>query len=214
MTISVQSESCKSGPDTVRVKEAINMTQQAKRQRLLASEQEPIRAEFSLRLADSMDREATALLAPAKPLKNGAGGEIVPPMSANMPGLEHALQRPDMVDLEASIQRTGLAERAGVFELALSTAESAKARGAVQQMLSHQLAAAHKHAMRLLADSERERDSVEKCRQASTAAKLMDAFSRGAATLQRLQNGGNQIVTVQHVQVNGQAIIGMGAHGK
>jgi hypothetical protein len=42
----------------------------------------------------------------------------------------------------------------------------------------------------------------------------MDAFSRGAATLQRLQNGGNQIVTVQHVQVNGQAIIGMGGHGK
>ena len=30
----------------------------------------------------------------------------------------------------------------------------------------------------------------------------------------RVQNGGNQTVTVQHVQVNGQAIIGMGAHGK
>ena len=84
--------------------QAVRLHQQAKRNRLLASEQEPIRAEFSLRLADSMDREAIALLAPAKPLKNGAGGEIVPPMSVDMPGLENALQRPDMVDLEASIQ--------------------------------------------------------------------------------------------------------------
>ena len=149
--------------------QAVRLHQQAKRNRLLASEQEPIRAEFGLRLADSMDREATALLVPAKPLKNGAGGEIVPPMSADMPGLENALQRPDMVDLEASIQRTELAERAGVFELALSTAESAKARGAVQQMLSHQLAAAHKHAMRLLADSEREREE-ERQREVEQAA--------------------------------------------
>jgi len=195
-------------------KEGIRLRQEAQRKRLLAPDYDPIRHYCDIGEANALENQANCLLAPSKPLKNGTGNEIFPPMSANMPGLENALQRPDMVDLEASIQRTGLVERAGVFELALSTAESAKAKGAVQQMLSHQLAAAHKHAMRLLAESEKERDSVEKCRQASTAAKLMDAFSRGAATLQRLQNGGNQIVTVQHVQVNGQAIIGMGGYEK
>ena len=113
-----------------------------------------------------------------------------------------------MLSLEATIQRTDLADKAGVFELAIETAESSKAKGSVQKMLTHQMAAAHKHAMRLLGESEKERDSVEKCRMATTASKLMDAFSKAALALNRLQNGGNQIMTVQHVQVNGQAIIG------
>ena len=37
----------------------------------------------------------------------------------------------------------------------------------------------------------------------------MEAFCKGALTLQKLQMGASQIVTVQHVQINGgQAIIG------
>lgn len=214
MTILVKTKPYESGRDRPRMKEAIGMSQQAKRNRLLASEQEPIRAEFSLRLADSMDRKATDLLTPAKPLQTALGGELLPPDGSEMAGLDHALRSPDLIDLEASIQRTQLANKAGVFELALSTAESSKAKGSVQQMLAHQMSAAHKHAMRLLAESQTERDTIEKCRLAGTASKLMDAFSKAAMALQKLQLGANQIVTVQHVQVNGQAIIGMGGHGK
>ena len=41
----------------------------------------------------------------------------------------------------------------------------------------------------------------------------MEAFCKGALTLQKLQMGASQIVTVQHVQINGgQAIIGNVGH--
>ena len=187
----------------------LRLREKAARKRLNVS-YDPIRADFDLNEADSMDRQATALITPAQRLQEGAGGEIVPPMSLGLPGLENALQRPNTLSLEASIQRTDLADKAGVFELAIEAAESAKAKGAVQQMICHQMAAAHKHAMRLLGESEKERDSIEKCRMATTASKLMDAFSRAAVSLQRLQTGSSQTVTVQHVQINGgqTAIVG------
>ena len=157
----------------------LRLREKAVRKRLNVS-YDPIRADFDLNEADSMDRQAMALLTPAKPLQEGAGGEIVPPTTLGLPGLEYALQRPNMLSVEASIQRTELADKAGVFELAIEAAESSKAKGAVQKMLTHQMAAAHKHAMRLLGESEKERDSIEKCRMATTASKLMDAFSRAA----------------------------------
>jgi len=44
---------------------------------------------------------------------------------------------------------------------------------------------------------------------------LMDAFSRSALTLQRLQGSGGQTIQVQYVQVNGQAMVGqVGGEGK
>ena len=44
---------------------------------------------------------------------------------------------------------------------------------------------------------------------ANTAARLMDAYQRGLLTLDRLRNGGRQMVTVQHVNVSagGQAVV-------
>lgn len=191
-------------------KEAIRLRQAAHRKRLLAPSYDPIRADMDHREARDLERQAASLLTPAKPLKKGAGDEIIPPKELGMPGLEDALQRPDLLSLDATIQRTDLADKAGVLELAFEAAESAKAEGAVQKMICHQMAAAHRHAMRLLAESEAQRDSVEKCRMATTASKLMDAFSRAATALQRLQTGSSQVVTVQHVQINGgqTAIVG------
>ena len=193
-----------------KVKKAVRLQQQAARKRLLAPDYDPIREDCDLGEARLMDRQAIALLTPAKPLQEGAGGEIVPPEGLGLTGLKSTLKSPDNLALEATIQRTDLADKAGVFELAIEAAESAKAKGAVQQMICHQMAAAHKHAMRLLGESEKERDSIEKCRMATTASKLMDAFSRAAVALQRLQTGSSQVVTVQHVQINGgqTAIVG------
>jgi hypothetical protein len=123
-------------------------------------------------------------------------------------GLEHALKEPDLLDCDVSIKRTQLADEAGVFEMAIETAESAKVKNSIQKMIAHQLAAAHHHAMRLLGEAEKQNDPMIKAKLMNTSTRLMEAFSKGALTLQKLQTGANQIVTVQHVSINGQAVIG------
>ena len=188
-------------------KEAIRLQTKAFKNRLMAPEYDPVRYDMAYQEARDLERQSLALIKPSVTLAKGLGGEIIPPITKGMAGLENALKSPDLLNLEASIQRTELADKAGVFDLALDTAESVKAKDATQQMLSHQMAAAHRHAMRLLAESEKEKDPEYVCKKALTASKLMDAFTKAAQTLQRLQAGANQIVTVQHVQVNGQAII-------
>jgi hypothetical protein len=57
--------------------------------------------------------------------------------------------------------------------------------------------------------------SVEAARMATAAARLLDASQRAALTIERLQNGGRQVVTVQHVAVGagGRAMVA-GAVGR
>jgi hypothetical protein len=193
------------------LKQALVMKEQALRKRVTATYKNPVRKEFDLGEAFALEKESIALLTPVKPLKRGLGDEIVPPLELGHSGLEETLQQPDLLDCEVTIKRTRLADEAGVFEMAIETAESIKAKGSVQKMISHQLAAAHHHAMRLLGEADRQKDPLIKCKLMNTSTRLMEAFSKGALTLQKLQTGANQIVTVQHVSVNGgQAIIGMG----
>jgi hypothetical protein len=125
-----------------------------------------------------------------------------------MSGLELALKEPDLLDAEVTIKRSVLAEKAGVFEMAFETAQSVKAKNSIQRMQAHQLAAAHKYAMELMADASNQRDPIFKVKLMNCSARLMETYSKGALALQRLQQGANQIVQVQHVQVNGQAVIG------
>jgi len=117
------------------------------------------------------------------------------------------LNNSDLLNLGASVQRSNLIERAGVLELGIETAQDSGAKGVVQKMLTHQLAAGHKRAMELLAESNSERDADVAIKKVRTSARLMDVFSRGALTMQRLQGGGNQVIQVQHIQVLGQAVI-------
>ncbi len=71
------------------------------------------------------------------------------------------------------------------------------------------MAAAHKHCMRLIAESNDQRDPKIKAKLTNTAVRLMEAYSKGTMTIQKLQAGATQIVTVQHVSINGgQAVIG------
>jgi hypothetical protein len=190
------------------VSQALKMQREAQRKRLLAPENDPIWREFDLRCATDLERQSIELLKPQEPLKTGAGGEIIPPPSSNLPGLEMVLQEPDLLNLSASNQRADLIEKAGVLELALETSHLVKAKGPIQKMLTHQLAAAHKRALELMAESAQSKDAEVACKKAKVAAKMMDAFSRAALTLERLQTGASQVVTVQHLQVNGQAVIG------
>ena len=196
------------------VRQALKMQRDAQRRRVLAPDYDPVRRDFDLGLADEMDREAQALLTPQEPLQTGLGGEIIPQAEQGLLGLESVLKEPDLLNLEASVQRSSLIEHAGVLELGIETAKDTRAEGSVQKMISHQMAAAHKRAMNLLAESQETKDVDVACKKARTAAKMMDAFSRAALTLQRLQTGASQVVQVQHVQVNGPAVIGMGGRQK
>ena len=184
------------------VSQALKMQRDAQRRRVLAPDYDPVRRDFDLGLADEMDREAQALLTPREPLQTGLGGEIVPPVEEGLPGLELALQKPDLLSLGASEQRAQLLEQNKVLELGIETAQDAQAEGSVQKMISHQMAALHQRAMTLLAESETTKFPDIAVKKARAAARLVDAFSRSALTLQRLQSGGGQTIQVQYMQVN------------
>lgn len=191
------------------VKTALKLKEKSLKKRVNASTTDPVRRMCDLAEASSLAGESSAMLIPPKPLKTGAGGEIIPPPEAGYLGLEDRLKQPDLLDADVTIKRTELADDAGVFEMAIETAESIKAKGSVQKMLAHQLAGAHHHAMRLLGEADKQKDPLIKAKLMNTSTRLMEAFCKGALTLQKLQRGANQIVTVQHVSINGgQAIIG------
>jgi hypothetical protein len=116
------------------------------------------------------------------------------------------LKEPDLLNLGASVQRADLLERNGILELGIEVAQDAQAQGSIQKMVSHQLAAGHKRAMELLEESGSAKDPDIAIKKARASARLMDAFSRSALTLQRLQSGVGQTIQVQYMQVN--ALVG------
>jgi hypothetical protein len=193
-------------PTTSRI--AIKLGEQSLRKRVTASTTDPIRRVCDLGEAEDLTSQARAMLTPPSPLKTGLGGEVIPTIDQGLPGLELVLKEPDLLDVEVTIQRTQLADRAGVFEMAIEASESVRAKNSIQRMQAHQLALAHKYAMDLMADASKQRDPIIKVKLINCSARLMDAYSKGALALQRLQQGASQIVQVQHVQVNGQAVIG------
>jgi len=190
------------------VVDAIKLRHIAQQKKLIANSSHSVRTEFDTAVADNMVIESLELLRPKEPLKKGSGGEIVPPFVLGMSGLELALKEPDLLDAEVTIKRTDLAEKAGVFEMAIEASESVKAKNSIQRMQAHQLALAHKYAMELMADASKQRDPIFKVKLMNCSARLMETYSKGALALQRLQSGASQVVQVQHVQINGQAVIG------
>jgi hypothetical protein len=174
----------------------------AKKKFLIAAEQsDEIRTDFAAQELRTATEELRVAITPLKPLKTGLGGEIIPSARHTVPGLESALKTPDLLNVEATIQRADLADKAGVFELALDASESVSAKNAVEQMLVHQMTAAHRHSMRLLSESEKDKDPQWATKKVALAARLMDAYARGALTLQRLQSGPSQSIVVQQVSV-------------
>ena len=189
-------------------RDAIKLQEQSLRKKVLASTTDAVRRKCDLAEADDLARQSVALITPPRPFQASLAGEVIPTIDQGLPGLELALREPDLLDVEVTIQRTQLADRAGVFEMAIEASESVRAKNSIQRMQAHQLALAHKYAMDLMADASKQRDPIIKVKLINCSARLMDAYSKGALALQRLQLGVNQIVQVQHVQVNGQAVIG------
>jgi len=174
----------------------------ARQKFLIATEQsDGLRTDLAKKVWEDSQRELTAARMPPEALQTGLGGEIIPPTCLGMPGLENALKTPDLLNAQATIERANLADRAGVFDLAFDAAESVSAKNSVEQMLCHQMAAAHQHSMRLLAESEKEKDPQWSVKKATLAARLMDTYARAALTLQRLQSDPSQSTVVQQVLV-------------
>ena len=175
--------------------------------------------------ADELERDAADILDPlthtTAPVQIGRGGEFATGAPMMRPYLDTVRARPDWLAHDASRERMKLASGAGALMLGLDAAETVQAGNSLEKMLAHQLAAAHPLGMRMLAGAGEElaayansghlypHRSVEAARMANTAARLMDAYQRGLMTLDRLRNGGRQVLTVQHVNVasGGQAVV-------
>ena len=66
-----------------------------------------------------------------------------------------------MLAHSASTQRMELAAEADVLSLGLDAANAIKARDSIEQMLTHQAAAAHKLAMRFMAKADHQLSQVD-----------------------------------------------------
>jgi hypothetical protein len=144
--------------------------------------------------------------------------------------LRNTVQNADLVTAHASLERLELARDAGALETGLDAAQTIGAANSLEKMLAHQMAAMHGSTMKMVAqlnacigrmhsarydtrpdrpDSDRERANVQAVRLAGAISRMSSTFQQGLVTVQRLRSGGQQVVTVQHVQVNegGQAIV-------
>lgn len=119
--------------------------------------------------------------------------------------LRNTLDNPDTAAIEASAARTDLLSQTHIDVLAtgLDAAASAGCTNSLEKMLAHQLALAHAAAFKLVDAAMQQTNSVEMARLINASGRMMAAFQQGLTALHRIKNGGNQIVTVQHVTVNG-----------
>ena len=171
-------------------------------------------------LAPMFERQAAELLRLDAPPDVGPGGEVVKEQVAGLGHKRWSIRETlregtDRIAEDASLRRTDLLMQPSFNAVAMGI-DAATAIGAgnsLERMLAHQMAVAHEATMRLMDQAlgfEARQDSVESCRLANTAARLMGVYQDGLLTLQRLRSGGNQTVTVQHVnvQAGAQALIG------
>ena len=173
-------------------------------------------------LAPTWERDADKLLALPNPPDIGPGGEVAREQSTGH-GIprsyirETLTQTATQIAEDASIKRADLlmAPHVDALAMGIDAAESIGAANSLERMLAHQMAMAHEMAMKFAdrAMSHKHQyagDQVEACRCANASARMMGAFQAGMLTLQKLRTGGNQIVTVQHVNIaaGGQAVVG------
>ena len=220
-------EECDAGDRTA--EDALRLKETAKHKRLtakyLSKMGDALGARWERREADEADRRAEEILSLSTKPEVGTGGELSlsEKVKAGQPGLALIVSDPDIVNVEASWDRLNLAADAQCLAMATDAAEAIGAENSLERMLAHQIAAAHTMAMKLLEKSHQflghvsswngecrqQVSSIEAARLASSAARMMDAYQKGLATLQRLRSGGNQTITVQHVRVaeGGQAVV-------
>lgn len=164
--------------------------------------------------------EADGLMKPPENLVKAAG-EVVDLANLGFISsyLVDTLEQPNMLSVDASEQRMNLATSGAGLQLAVDAAESAQAGNSLEKMLCHQMAAAHRAAMKLSSYAfGLNIPHVEIARLTNAAARMMQVYQEAFLTLQRIRTGGKQTVVVQHVQVSesGKAVVGvnLGARGR
>jgi hypothetical protein len=179
---------------------------------------------YELAEAERLEQEADLILDPVMhttgPVTVGNGGEMAIGTKAMRPFVDTVRERPNMLAIDASRQRMGLADKAKVLELGLDVAATIKAENSLEKMLAHQMAAAHSMAMELQAEAREllrlykrndyiQHLSIEAGRLFNASARMMDAFQHGMLTLAKVRSGGQQTVVVQHVNVGdgGRAVV-------
>ena len=106
-------------------------------------------AQIRLVEASRMELDAISALALKADLAISPGGECLDPLDHSSPATKQ-LRSPTKVATTAAVERLNLIHNNGVFDLALDAAESVGATTAIEKMITHELAAAHKTAMDLL----------------------------------------------------------------
>lgn len=160
--------------------------------------------------ARTLLEEASSLLRPEHPLKITVGSEALPDsQDRTLAGVRETLLDPDSIAIDASASRLELLADADAVALGVDAAESINAINSLEKMLVHQMAAAHKHSLNLMAKIHRAEDSLDALRITNASVRLMLAYQCGVRLLQKIRSGGRQVVIVQHVQVSegGQAVI-------
>jgi hypothetical protein len=169
--------------------------------------------------AKELIKVATELLK-VEGVRSLAGGEAVELGSENDSLFQDTLQDANSVSIDASIQRLNLIEDRGCLQLAVDASETIQAQNSLEKMLAHQMTVCHVQAMKMMSKTEVLRNTVTEVHGGpdaemalkflNTAARLMDVFQRGLATIVRVRTAGAQKVVVEHVHVNagGQAIVG------
>jgi hypothetical protein len=158
--------------------------------------------EESLMIANNLANAASSYLILDETPIRGVGGEFVQTTVNKYSATCPSREKTDRINTEASLDRLELASKNGVLSMALDTAEAIGASNAVEQMIAHQMATAHRMSLDLMAEAGNTRDPIEKCRLINTASKLMDVCQKGLTSVHKIRNGGQQTMTVQYVQVD------------
>lgn len=120
------------------------------------------------------------------------------------------LATPDTPALAASLARTEMLaqSRLDVLALGVDAAAAIASSDPLTKMLAHQAGLAHAAAFKLMDRAMEQDNPVETTRLVNSAGRMMSVFQQALVTLHRLQNGGQQTVTVQHINVNAdQAVV-------
>jgi hypothetical protein len=183
-------------------------------------------ATWNPREAARLRTKGEALLAPPSGLEGDGSLEI---MAATRPGeavtnaglyLRDTLREPNIISVDASMQRSSLAMRADILTPALDAIKAADATSSIEKMICYQMAGVHEAGMNLLIRlREDATNHPQRCQQPGEIARLTNAVSRlfevyqnAALVLQKLKTGGRQHVVVQHQQLvnvgpGGQAVV-------
>ena len=192
-----------------RLKEVTKLRQEALHNQKVAMSADPayavefqIEAQYHYAAPDEIERASVP--------STIVSGEVVlseaeRPDGSGGSALRDTLANPDTAAIVASMERTDLLTRCGtdVLALGIDAAQSIPEANSLEKMLAHQMALAHKASFRVMENALEQRDSVEMARLINASCRLMTTFQQGLLAIDRLHNGGNQTVTVQHVNING-----------